>query len=219
MQEPDLSVSVFFHVGAMAETTKILAEQLDGLKVSGLLDWTDRSYATLAGWDGSDMVRGYSRQLAAAGFTEVVVDPDLKKWEFPTVTALWEHCRQTNSSKHFVLYLHTKGSSKPGDPDAGWRRELMDFVVRDWRQRVRELDGGRLTSGPRFLASGAGGPGEYVHAHGHYSGNMWWAASDYVSRLPHPATVDSRPLHRWAAEAWLGQHRGINQMRSDVDAQ
>jgi hypothetical protein len=215
-QDRQPSLGVFFHVAALPQTASILPEQLRVIAESGLMQWTERSYATIAGWDGSQQVLDYRRQLEDAGFTETIAEPRLTRWEFPTVRTLWEHCLRTRSNKHFVLYLHTKGASKAGDPDAAWRRELMSFAVQDWRLRVRELDGGRLTSGPRYLSYGCGEPASFVAAHGHYSGNIWWAASDYVSWLPDPEQFHSSRSNRYAAEAWIGQHPGINRLRSEL---
>ena len=62
----------------------------------------------------------------------------------------------------------------------------MNFAVTEWRQSTRELDGDRLTSGPRYLTWGCGEPELFVQAHGHYSSNVWWAASEYASWLPDP---------------------------------
>jgi hypothetical protein len=211
------TISVFFHVAALPETANVLTEQLRAIRESGLLEWTADSYATLAGWDGSCQLRAFRRQLTDVGFNQVAEEPDLKKWEFPTTRALWLHCRQMQSSKAFVLYLHTKGASKPADPDADWRRELMSFAVVDWRLRVRELDSGRLTSGARYVPWGCGHGQDYVQAHGHYSGNIWWAASDYVSWLPDPEQFGGSPPHRFSAEAWIGQHSGVNRLRSELN--
>src|ERR1700720_3623654 len=79
------SLSVFFHVAALAETANILSEQLGVLQQSGLMQWADRSYATVAGWDGGGQVRAYANQLRAAGFKQVIEERDLSEWEFPTV--------------------------------------------------------------------------------------------------------------------------------------
>jgi hypothetical protein len=210
------SLSVFFHVAVLPQTPDVLAEQLHELRDSGLMRWAMRSFATVAGVQDDQDLSPYQQQLKEANFREIVEERHLTRWEFPTLRVLWEHCRGVSSSSHFALYLHTKGASKVGDGDREWRRELMDFAVRDWRTRLCELDGGRLTSGPRFVGWGAGEEGAFVDAYGHYSGNIWWAASDYVSWLPNPEIYNRDDSNRYAAEAWIGQHRGINKLRSEL---
>lgn len=76
-----------------------------------------------------------------------------------------------------VLYLHSKGSVNLGphfehNSREEWRLQMSEYVIRNWRKCQKDLNI-KAHTGANFC-------------HNHYSGNFWWATSDYIKSLPCP---------------------------------
>ena len=105
-----------------------------------------------------------------------------------------------------ILYCHTKGAAFQNSLSVPWRRSMTKGLVTNWRFPVYILEMGIPERGiPHFDAVGCywmpfnGGPPR------HFSGNFWWANTDYLRRLPRPCAATSR----WDAEMWVGQGNGL----------
>lgn len=105
-----------------------------------------------------------------------------------------------------ILYCHTKGAAFQNQLSVPWRRSMTEALVSNWRLPVYILEMGVPEQGiPPVDAVGCywmpfnGGPPR------HFSGNFWWANTDYLRRLPRPVAVTSR----WDAEMWIGQGNGL----------
>lgn len=105
-----------------------------------------------------------------------------------------------------ILYAHTKGSSYPFNPRmlpgknftvtqlkshvACWVRYMDLFLIAKWKECVDILDT-HDTCGIFMIEK------EKVH----YSGNFWWANSDYIKTLPYITTESIAELNR--GEFWI----------------
>jgi hypothetical protein len=171
----------------------LLSEILEDIRFSGLLR---KAEITLASVGGSIPDVPNVRVLNTK--------QSLTSYEFPTLELLYDELEENTA----ICYCHLKGVSRPDSLEHRlWRRDLSNFTLIDWINRVSHLYY-RWTSGPRITNGGAGFDSFYVHAHKHYSGNFWWARSDYITKLPHPKTFN---YNRYCAEAWLGQSPLINE--------
>jgi len=104
-----------------------------------------------------------------------------------------------------VWYLHAKGVTKYRSEEypnvANWRRLCESVVVSDHETCVKALTLENYDACGPLLNVEISWP--------HFSGNFWWARSDYLERLPKPSLfVDTfvksaRLPSRWAAEAWV----------------
>ena len=133
-------------------------------------------------------------------------------FELPTLLKLWEYCNQTKKNE-IVCYIHTKGVSTPNAKNRRlWRETLNYWVLRRWQDNLVLLK--------KFDTSGAR---RFTFKHGgfelpHYSGNFWWANSDYVRSLPDPDSYskkfeptyspDGTDPKRFACEFWIGSGKG-----------
>ncbi len=104
-----------------------------------------------------------------------------------------------------VFYLHGKGVSRSPLDQHGryWRALLLDEVVHQ-HAACTELLRDHDTAGTNWRGN-------------HYSGNFWWARSDYVRRLPdiralrrHPRRITADPVWnlRLQCEFWIGMGAG-----------
>jgi hypothetical protein len=97
---------------------------------------------------------------------------DIALFEFPTLDMLHAFCK--NNDNYYVLYLHTKGVTRPYfKPMDDWRDCMIYFNVEHWRDCCQKLDEGFDSVGVSTIQT----PGH------HYQGNFWWAKSSYIRTL------------------------------------
>lgn len=127
------------------------------------------------------------------------------EYEIPTLRSLKNFC-DNDTANSVVLYLHHKGVTRPTDPCVtDWRALMLHFNVENWQQCVDKLTEGYDTVGVNWMSES-----EYPH----YSGNFWWATSEYIKQLPvlsMPRDNDFRSQlnvnsadHRLDSEFWIG---------------
>lgn len=100
----------------------------------------------------------------------------------------------------YVLYLHTKGVTH-----TAWNQSLqdwLDYMLYFAIERAEDCIAALArhdTCGVELKAD------PYLH----YSGNFWWARSDWLRGLPHPLTVPSAPFgDRHKCEFWVASQPG-----------
>lgn len=120
---------------------------------------------------------------------------DLGLYEFPTINMLREFATRHD---YFVLYLHTKGVTRPSDSVSDWRECMLYWLVERWRECVEKLEYGYEVVGINQIDSPVR----------HFQGNFWWAATPFVRRLGPVQGVNYKPTchdqnERHKAEFWL----------------
>jgi predicted O-methyltransferase YrrM len=110
------------------------------------------------------------------------------EYEAPTLNKMLTDCIDLSEEK-FILYMHSKGITRPtSKPVNDWRRLLLHFNVDRWEDNVALLNYGYDTVGVNLLENPL-----------YYDGNFWWSKSSYVKRLkPIP-----RFVNRGYAELWV----------------
>jgi hypothetical protein len=139
--------------------------------------------------------------------TAEIIYPNTKPEEFeiPTLIELKSLCDIADS---YVLYLHHKGASRLNSKKSigvsDWRELMLYHVVDRWEDCVAALSNGFDTVGVNWV----------TEMYPHYSGNFWWATSDYIKTLPVVALPDTvnkcsqfnfkKYPYRHDAEFWIG---------------
>lgn len=183
----------FWHIGALGDWRRIVVEQHAKLMASGLYE---ASAKIVVGFVG-----GRSREAEID--VPILDDPKYDVFstariddaEFPTLARLWQESRDSEES-FLCYYLHTKGASLVGSSRQAaanaWRLYMEYFNVERWRDCVAALEH-HDTCGVELQSEDS-----------HYSGNFWWATSDYVKKLPNGYEYWERNRHdRMAAELYL----------------
>ena len=127
--------------------------------------------------------------------------------EIGTLRFVWDEASALRADA-YILYYHSKGVSRTGNLAVReWRRVMEYFCVERWREAVSTLERGADMAGVNW---------EEV-PYPHFSGNFWWARSEYVSGMQplqrHSliGSVEQFPsiLHspRHDAELWPGSGR------------
>ena len=136
-----------------------------------------------------------------------IAGADLKRFEFPTLKRLWDYCRDNPGDQ--VLYLHTKGVSKPAALYQEWRRWMLWGCVTRYKEclellKTHDAIGCDWINGPPV--NDLRQTMDWGNT-GFFPGNFWWANASYIATLPDPATLDQSDRYR--AEAWIGMNPAI----------
>ncbi len=194
----------------------IVEEQLELMKMTGLLDRLDAVYYVAIGNLVDTMpqhILKTLRQTNTKGQPKFVeVHNTLKSVdETLTLSYLYDFCQHNPDSK--VLYFHDKGSYNHRGENVFFRHFLDCYVLNP--QCIDALNEGFDTCGWRM--SPLPNP--------HYSGNYWWARCEYVNKLVHPAIYsynttfhdltlslphDIASYGRYFPESWIGSYPTIN---------
>jgi len=118
---------------------------------------------------------------------------DRLRYERPTLELMHADLQISKLIPHCILYLHSKGVTRGGNPRiTEWRRLMMHYLVTHYRLCLECM-----------YHCGFEAVGTLFHTipSVHFSGNFWWAQSWYVYHLP--PTIGTGYAD---TEFWIGQH-------------
>ena len=201
-------INIYINIAMVGSVNQVLWDLLTKIKQSGLYDAANKIYLVFNG-DRKQL----SFNLISDKYVIIDANPDISKCEFPTLDLISQHSKEEDFN---VLYLHTKGVTKPGYQQIlDWTNLLSYFNIVKWQDRLKDLEDNDC-SGINFF----GNPDDinqdpstwgYGKAPLHYSGNFWWSKSSHIRKLPNMSNwlPDSNYL-RWRvmAEMWLCQIPG-----------
>jgi hypothetical protein len=129
-----------------------------------------------------------------------------KLYENPTINLINDFSNTNPNS--YILYLHTKGIrySKEDDKENDWINYMLYFLVEEYRNCISILDEKYDTAGCDYSIELDQKVFDGYHPYPpppHYSGNFWWANSNYLKTLP---KLCVQPPDRNAPEFWLFQN-------------
>lgn len=181
----------FYHVCMINHYESVLREQIAEIVGSGLYQATHKINVVLSG-DKVNATR-VMKILKQYPKFEVNQVADIRQYEFPTIKLV--RGESDKDEKNYYYYIHTKGVSFP-DHTGGkhWRDYMMYYNVTKWQDCVAKLREGYETCGCKLYEHQKGFPK-------HYSGNFWWATSDYIKRTPRVEELDHSD--RFQAEFWM----------------
>jgi hypothetical protein len=175
----------FLHVAKLNHWRDVFRSQLGKLRRFGLYDATAVIHVTVLGTDDDgDLVNDPKFVLHRLD--------DISAYEFPTLERLY---RVSTEEDCLLWYMHGKGVSHPLERERmeDWREFMEYFAIERYPLCLRALEVSDLC-GVNWTTRRAP----------HFSGNFWWARSDYIRTLPSPATLDQSD--RWQAEWWVGSN-------------
>mmetsp|Transcript_6787 Transcript_6787/g.15020 ORF Transcript_6787/g.15020 Transcript_6787/m.15020 type:complete len:391 (-) Transcript_6787:165-1337(-) len=127
-------------------------------------------------------------------------------WEFSSINLLLDYAKELAAAgkEAHMLYIHTKGMHRTGDPVAKWHwRKFLEYWVLEHQVDARGL----LLQGYDAVGSNAinfsGGAEVEAKtrvnpAHGwHYSGNFWWSTSNHLARHAHLKIQPDHKIDSW----------------------
>ena len=180
----------FLHSGTAA-----LDYLVDKINASGIIDALDAVFINNIGIPIEE--NKYNKFLTNSTnndkYTLTNYSENERLHENPTLNKLKRFSE--NNKDSYVLYLHTKGNSYPNARQEinDWTNMMLYFLVENHEDCFRALDGAHDTVGCNLGASPAP----------HYSGNFWWAKTNYIATLP---ALNECVSDKMAAEFWLFQN-------------
>lgn len=176
-------LKIFFHVATLSRWSHIYDQIVTELEESGLLKHANLSI---------NVCGSHCDKHIQPPHTLKILTHDTNQYEYPTLRELWLYS-QTNPGS--VLYLHTKGATRPGHQVDAWRKMMLHFNVTKWREAIHHLND-----------HDAVGCNMQRHQNREFfSGNFWWAKTSYIKTLPDP---NAYLKIRTQAEFWIGMGNG-----------
>ena len=112
-------------------------------------------------------------------------------------TLKWIKNYSQNNPGDFVLYFHTKGITHNNQAVTDWRRYMEYFVLDKWRDCIAKLKEGYDCCGVLWNTDTP------IGIWPHFSGNFWWATTDYINTLNHNYLEMEWRYYR---EFWIGSN-------------
>ena len=186
-------MDVFFHCYLKYDYGKILLNKFKKMKISGLYEKLNTIHVMLSGnvEDHETFLKEVKSLYPKIEY--IVVKDPLFNNEPDTLNYMIMKANEYSTNTP-MLYMHTKGITHI-DPTLrknidAWVRYLDLYTISKWEECVNALDTNDVAGGLY-----ADNPMK------HFSGNFWWANSDYIKKLPKLNKVNILPLER--GEFWI----------------
>lgn len=182
-----MQIGIFYHVYQYQGWTELVEDQLKILHSSGLYD---ASTFIHIGVNGNKPFPFLENKY------KIVYNESTELEEAATLEALREFCADNN--KWAVLYFHTKGITQKTPETTDWRELMEYFCIERWEDCLDKLQE-HETVGCLYMDDC------YLGFYPHYSGNFWWARSEYTKTLNHDYLTTGIRNNR---EFWIGTGTG-----------
>ena len=167
----------FIHSCNLYNNPYILNFMLETIKSSSLIDKLDYIYIINIGkpLDYNQLTTNHYK------INLINYSNNSEMFEFPTINLIHTFSKFHNNTN--VLYMHTKGASYEEEYDyiRDWREFMLYFLVEKNKFCFDCLDF-YDTIGSNYLD----------HPRPHYSGNFWWAKTNYIRTLPSVKLNDNK---------------------------
>lgn len=193
-------IAIFYHIFQFGNWREVLAEQIERLRHSELLDAASYLHIGVNG--------GNEPLLIDLNKEHVIRYNPLENLdgEMDTLTDLYNFC--VNNLDYKVLYFHTKGVSLSladfYSNAVAWRKYLERFNIDNWK-KCCELLNTHDCVGTEWETDMFLGGNHFIAPC--YAGTFWWATAQYISKLD-PSYLFMNPWgeksRRWQCEFWIG---------------
>lgn len=125
------------------------------------------------------------------------IEENKNHYEGATLLKLYDECDNYDN----VAYIHSKGITNLTKYTNKWRKILEHAIIEKYRDNISSLRNGYDVSGIFWMKGNL-----------HFSGNFWWARSNYIKTLPRPVLENWNTYNPefkfWNTalryEAWIG---------------
>ena len=117
---------------------------------------------------------------------------NLEEFEFTTLNKLKDFADSCTEETN-ILYIHTKGVTAANNLCiSDWRQYMLYFNIEQSHNALQAL-----------LLHDAVGVDLVEEPVKHFSGNIWWSKSSYISKLPYPKNIPCVISERHKCEFWI----------------
>jgi len=157
-----VKIAIFYHLYQNELAGLIYQQQMHRLYTSGLMDACEFIHIGIV---------GEHELFSLPEKARVQYNKRLTKDEGETVESMYRFCKENPDYK--VLFFHAKGASRQFVPHLhAWRMFMEYHVIDKWKDAVSKLD--------EYNAVGVKVRTKPLP---HFSGNFWWANSNYIQTL------------------------------------
>jgi len=179
---------IYIHVCCINNYEKIFNKLLHKIKDSGLYDEINEIRCCVLGEYNVKLFN--DPKIIIRNKTE-----NIKLYEVFTINTLYEDAQKEDFN---VLYLHTKGVSKPGNKNiSSWTSYMCYFNIYKYKECLEILKNND-TVGVNLQDL----PGQKCH----YSGNFWWSKTDYIRKLSKCIYYNYNAPEFWITENKIGNY-------------
>ncbi len=165
--------SIFIHTAIIEGYNERISQFIDIINVSGLSDNIDNIYICYIGEGDIKIDVKYEKFKY---IKLIKVSENVSDYELPTLQYIYNFCIE--NVDYNVLYIHTKNIGKQLNICIEDQiKYMLYFLVSRWKDCVNLLNSTNNNSCGVDLR---------IEPSLHYSGNFWWAKSNYIKRLPPP---------------------------------
>lgn len=189
------NIHVFYHVYQGPNWEILYQHQIHALYLSGLVKNVNTFHIGVV---GKEDLFDYPDN------STITIWPENNE-ETDTLKLVKSFCENNKDKK--ILYFHTKGISKMSRNQNSWRLFMEHYMIHNWKHCIQLLDA-HDTVGVNLDAR------TWIGFHPHYSGNFWWANSEYINKLDHSyldANFEPKDHSRCYREFWIGSNYIKNQ--------
>jgi len=177
-----MKINLFHHVADIPLSEVIFEEQFKRIENSGILSG-EIVYHICVNGDVSKF-ESYTKSSPNKDKLKILqVADNPKKWEYPTLCYL-KSIVDNEEEKSHICYIHLKGARQPNNSKMeDWRKMMEYFIIDKYQECVRHLNERYNIVGVNWISG---------RMNNHFSGNFWWANSDYIKTLellPNPDTI------------------------------
>ena len=188
-------IKIFLHICTLGEYQKILDELVNNIIESGLLDSANELNICIVGDGFINKISNEKIKYNHVG--------NIEDFEFPTLQFIEDEINKTDFNFK-VLYLNGLGVTNNSNFKISWRKYLSYFNIQCYGECVKALND-YDTCGVDWRTNPVP----------HYSGNFWWANSNYLKKLPKIQTLNkpNSPIIltlRHNAEMYIGMCSTVN---------
>lgn len=200
-------ISIFHHNYLVNNWYNIVEEEISEICKSGLYDDCDNIHTTVFSNDHTQYELFYNL-IGKYDINNkwIIYKLNENNFEIDCLKILYEYCQNNNCR---VLYFNNKGVTHDKPSTKNWREYLIHFNINQYKKALDVLK-----------THDAYGIDLHTFPYLHYSGNFWWANSNYIKSLDiNSLFLDEFenknninigfPMHRrHNCEMWIGKGEG-----------
>lgn len=180
---------IYYHICCIGNWKNIVINTMKYLKGSGLLNVVKEMRCFILG--------NYDHTFDCLNDDKIKIkiNENLDLYERFTLNNLWDDSQNEDFN---VLYVHSKGVSRT-DTDWNWINNMLEKNCYNFYRIIEILE--------NFYTFGTKISNEWIGPH--YSGNFWWATSEYIRNLKQDIGVDYYDPERWLLSN-MKSHKHVN---------
>jgi hypothetical protein len=159
-------IQIFYHLYCVNDCYERFISTYNKIVLSGLIERVEQINAVLVG-PNSGLIQSKLKNHSKV----IVFEKHNSNTEAETLNMVWDYCKNNNG---YVLYLHSKGVTRPTNANMSDWKNLMEYFLIEKYESCLEALKNNDVCGVNFL-SGTTKP--------HFSGNFWWATTEHIKKL------------------------------------